>query len=113
MGAVHAAAVDESVEVLEHGALVGGREELDSLEPFEESSGFGCGLVLDGLEAEELVGGHSQGSSELGEHSSGRLGAILFVVGDDTLRDSDRLSELGLSQSATSANLGKPSSEAG
>lgn len=65
--------------------MVGGGEVFDLAEPLEEARGAGFGLVLEGLESEQLVGRHLQGAGQLGEQGARGLGAIGLVVGDDTI----------------------------
>ena len=86
-------------------AAVGGRELLDLLEPLEQPRGARAAACLFvRLQAEELVGGHSQGGGEVDQEGTWRLSVLLLVVRDDPFGDADRLGDLlsGLSSKAGS-----------
>jgi hypothetical protein len=106
-----AAGVDEGVDELEDGALIGGGELFDLLQTFEEAGGLGGARRLDGGEAEQLIRGDLEGLGEGDEEGAGRLGAFAFVVGDHALREAGRVTELGLREATGLAEGGEAGTE--
>lgn len=104
--------MEEGVEELEEGPLIGGGKLLDALEALEEASGPGARAVVEGSDAEELVGGDTERPGEIRQDRSGRLCIGALVVGDHAVGDADEGAELGLGEAAALAELGEAGSEA-
>lgn len=103
---------EEGVEEAEECALVGGGEVLDLPEAAEEASGSGVVVLVQGLEAEELVGGDAECLGESGDEPGGRLGiGCIFVVSDHALGGAGGLAELVLGEAAAPAERGEPVAE--
>lgn len=82
-------ALNERVHQLEHRALISGGELFDAPEPLPDAGLLGGDLLLEGLDAEEFVGGDVQGLGEINEEGAGRLGPLGLLVGDPPVGDVD------------------------
>ena len=100
--------LNEGIDELENGTLVGGGEFFDALEAFTDA-GLLCGdLLFERLDAEQFVGGDSQGLSEIDEEWAGWLGTLGLVVGDDAVGHADGVTQLLLGQSPSETDLLEP-----
>lgn len=92
--------LEERVDHLEDGALLGSRQFLDLLETLHEP----CSAPLHGLgdrcEAQQLVRRDLERFGEWREHRARRLRVVALVVGDHPIRESHERAQLLLRESA-------------
>ena len=90
-------ALEESVDESEELLLVFGRELVDLSQSLQQALTRGASW-LEGLEAEELVGGDAEDLDECRQQVRGRMLRVRLVVGDHALGDAKLFGEIALGQ---------------
>ncbi len=106
-----AVAIEEGVDDAEELPALGEGKLLDLLKAVPEALVGGAAGGLEGLDAEELVGGEAKDLGEGREEVSRGVVGLALVVGDHALRDAEFGGERTLAEADAAAKLGEALSE--